>query len=736
MNGVAYLGRPRTYKTYILNVGQGLCNLVCGYGCSVRTGITNDKLTFLMLCDCGKSGGKEPVTVLGSSLQFLNAKMIERANNESSFINESVNLRSYDDYNTDAKETFLQHYGALLDVFSLSHYDTDHYNKYQFIAKNGNRINDDWRIRADKSYKGNLACNDFIKKNTGSDDFNKTNTGYEGTEKEVLFSVSNPDENTYTYEVTKSNTYYSDDEDVEYSDSYCFFVNCNVAKSMDRNWVFTYKVNESIFCISLSEYRTEYTSPFSKKCGVSFIYFINAHNMVRSNMLFKVAEDNTTIVFGDGDTHENFKIPLTLRYNSLFFTLLDNIITSANKTFRCRVYERFMDVLNDEYKADFESLIKKFNESVDSFNTENNSFKEEFIPGVFINMEQESFVSTLKAYLSAVGTTEHRNLTPIEYPSNENVPDGFSRVLVYQVYNPCCNPDGVKLFTHAAVHSNTLVCDQTINVLKDYTDITIHAMTDWQFILSDCRNYIKNANYRLGFFDKGDEKEKNLNSNVVCIYHAPKKKIVFPGDATSHNMFWQVYSGILSDTVLLCAPHHGSDRTSEATYYKTGLPNEGEVKVDVRAQYIAAANPEYHIICSGQERYFGKVKTGIPNQNYFNNSVEFMQYDVEFGHSVCYFNTEASAALARAYIYADVGNKSFFTTYGNYLVGNTISYFTFRLDSDGVFYIYDIVKDDLLNAPVFHDRAFIPPKPALITKPISRPNKPFKFEHNGAPLWK
>jgi hypothetical protein len=707
VNGVAYIGEPIAYKTYILNVGQGLCNLVCGYGCSRRE-IPNSLLTFLMLCDCGNQHSSTNEVYTQKSLQYLINRMKERANNEQKFIKDGK--KSYTDYleysDPPEMKNFTDTYKGYIDIFTISHFDIDHYGLFlNCIYKNSKFVlnKEDW---SSKKEAHSLECTDYYYYNwaTPINCKNSTTFKYLHNSKRSVYSVG-----AILYD-TKSSAKQIFHQRKHFN--LCSTYRSNAKNEFELNITSFYDDNDDDceFKVKISVQSnerfelniTQLSFEFLIIDGFKTILKVELQQQDKSLVLQKVSylnKDDKKVIKLTNLT----RIKLPVSYNSLYDLGMD-----------------IKNVLTQMYDIVFDSLeIKKLMDSDHMF-----SIKFQIGKFNFYDPAIESFIQIfpyrytyedMSGIIPLICNTAYGDLDTgillIRFPAgppptdlnNIDYPGTFG---LHDVYFPSV---GQIHFPSFFVANHIAEQDKKIQLLR----------CEHLFIINPPEYILENEwrQIQVHAGDTGDASHKNLFSQIVTIEHGAY--ITLPGDATAHTMFWQTQNRHIDSSVMLCAPHHGSDSSS------MGYIENQKNKFEVLKAYLVAINPQYHIICTQKGIKFGP--TGLPNENYFNISFRNMKSETSISHTIYYFNRSARGKDKR-YYESKFTKKNLFTTYGQVEINNkkSFAYFSFMLESSGYFHTY--YSEDL-SAP-------IKPKPALIVKPKPIPPKPFKFEHNGDSLWK
>lgn len=133
---------------------------------------------------------------------------------------------------------------------------------------------------------------------------------------------------------------------------------------------------------------------------------------------------------------------------------------------------------------------------------------------------------------------------------------------------------------------------------------------------------------------------KHNASSAVALWHINNMKVLYPGDATIHTMYYMRTRGLLSyakDCIML-APHHGSGTTSGKASCGAGQDSWEEL-----GYFLNGIQPSEIIISAGEEN-----RHGHPNSSFIEKSEQALGYKATAKHNICY-NTQRSGNKNRVY---------------------------------------------------------------------------------------
>lgn len=133
---------------------------------------------------------------------------------------------------------------------------------------------------------------------------------------------------------------------------------------------------------------------------------------------------------------------------------------------------------------------------------------------------------------------------------------------------------------------------------------------------------------------------KHNASSAVAQWYINNTKVLYPGDATIHTMYYMRTRGLLNyakDCIML-APHHGSGTTSRKASCGAGEDPWAEL-----GYFLNGIQPSEIIISAGEEN-----RHGHPNSSFIQKSEQALGSKAVAKHNICY-NLQPSGNKNRSY---------------------------------------------------------------------------------------
>jgi hypothetical protein len=530
----------------IMNVGQGIANVICGYVNNSKLGLL---LTYLAIFDCGTQGLTKRKTKTNDPAVSLSATELDylmklRAKSE-------ILLHLDNNPQIELQE---EPY-ALVDVFVLSHADNDHYSILETLTRNTKIL---------KHVYGSINCLISLVSPT----------------REHRHFMILPSQESYTYKKDEDNSL------ISFQEKHLWEIDKTKTSIIYSKNIYCKDINEII----TSDYKIDYKA-FSEEenCDSFYLHITfndNEYNYININIHLK--ENNLPVVFTLSYrciSPTGYEVYIVLSMDEHGNPVLDanpfcQGVIEGEELLPLLLYS-FIDVysdilMNTPQKEGYGEKLKSFIEVFEGIN---------IASGLYEDIKTEE----INCMLTAI------KIDP--FPSD-------SVFLINQFFYPKYTKqhsggdqpswDKINFFILKSNYIFAFPSSKYFVSSPDNINITCISPPD----LLD--NYNTSGLNFTG--QKGDSTLKNIHSQTVVI-EFNEKKFVFPGDAVSHTMFWFLVTNdvryAISDAFLLCAPHHGSAHTSNG---KITLNDDSSC--EILPLYLNIVNPELHIICIGKDNSY------------------------------------------------------------------------------------------------------------------------------------
>lgn len=779
---MAYIGNPLNYVTYILNMGTGLLNLVLGYGNDVRNipgDAVDDNLTFVMVCDCG-SDNKDNVPYVKNSLNFFNKIIEQRAANEVRFIERGK--KSYNDFKE--KGHFFS-YNGLIDVLVFSHTDMDHINKFERLYKQNCKVYFyDWESVCEYTPSESGSCQGVMfnmnwipKVYPNVYDIEFKYSFINNTERSSLcfdygyntkfFIAENKDKSKkieccFSHKISKIDDH---DFSIEYGYNYKLISNINNSfVNLDVKYHITFdkfRIGSLKFTFSNSDFgdflKLYANTDFSDE--QFHLYLEKSKYKNHKSRFYDMAFVFDTKVYEDINDVCGIIIYITDFLKFFIETMkIQNIFSKLKvESSDINLISELYDVVTI-YEDNSIEIAKAFIPDESIYDQITYEEIEKTIEGIYSNRQPEYIIT----YDSLYKNDFQKNI----------IYDIPTTICVHDYYKPKYISNGVyfdtgKNFMVNCVAMYDLPYETKKGINRAIEIYLVPAVIDEGNVLLDP-----------AIHDAGGGTNQNRYSYIVRILYNNGVSVLLPGDATVHNLLLCIDSDFGINSTVLCAPHHGSSTTSKGRINSTDY-------YQILNKYLGIVKAKFHIICAGYDNTDGnpgnyyiaeiiKTKTETFREHlvqcYLENDVtptfnKDVNFDFADDHKVPITNKDGSTPAQKRRRYQWKYKQNIFNTYSEqtssdtiftpiyngdklYNLGNFIFdklYFNyFRIEADK-FYVCDAVPPDgNLNDPTREYFITIPSDSdneaqrdfAVEKPPAPRPRKPFKFEHNGASLWK
>jgi len=520
----------------VMNVGQGMGNVICGYSFA---GDDIETLSFLAVVDFGCMGKKD---MADKSLKELMGLMAERAESERKY-RQKIRVNGV---KIDISNVYY-----LLDIFVLSHNDYDHYSLLKSILQPVNIKN---------------STNGVTDEHICS-----SNKQLINTDNSNLYLCEIESEDYFYFAVYRLNDEIPIFRRAIYEDEFFFAETENCFKILSQKHTETIGYGFLNSCLYNDIVEIECLL-IHNDIHANINIIINIHYSINDEGVFKMFYCNATIK--EIQLNNNIKFEVHCGYYRRYDDLL---LFHFNYEYEIIPFDA--DSIFIEWLNIINEAAKSGSVPDDVFPFFNDIFSDETIINELLNTFYSSEYKINPDAFNAIFLTNDRLKNDNELKILNFIMQRFQETNATN-----------KKFQVVACNSGTEFNNENNN-FPENLDFGLITPMNLETLPPEANSWL--------YFDEKNTRSIQLLVTFTNPDSKKEEKFLFPGDATVKTMyeFYNEHSDCPTELKLMCAPHHGSDITS--TGYLFVQYEDDEEAHDVLFEYLKLCNPQYHIISSG-----------------------------------------------------------------------------------------------------------------------------------------